>query len=367
MSQQRLAKLRAALLSKELDGILVSAPENRRYLSGFTGSAGYLVITQDQAIIATDFRYYEQVGQQSPHFHLVKIVQGELDTWLAPALLELKVKRLGFEANNVAFSLYEALQKMVGKMDVEKRPTLVSTYDLVEDIRILKEPEEMAIIQEAVDIADDSFTEVATKFARPGVTEREVAWQLEKGMRERGAESTSFDIIVAFGPNAALPHHRPDDQRLEKHQTVIIDMGARLHGYCSDLSRTLYLGKPDATFRKVRDLVLASQETAIATVQAGMTGADGDSQARNVIDRAGYGEQFGHGTGHGVGLLIHEAPRIGRSSTNKLSDGMVFTVEPGIYLPGWGGVRIEDIVVMERGLARDMTRSSKAEDLAGVA
>ncbi len=356
---QRLQRLRKKLAEDKLDAIFITTPENRRYLSGFTGSAGYLLVSQDHAFLATDFRYWEQVGRQAPDFTLAKMIDPQMQPWLLPLLEQMQAETLGFEAYNITFSLHTTLRDALRHMKPASRPKLVPTFDLAEGLRVMKDAEELAIITRAVEIADKAYMDVSSSM-EPGITEREIAWALEKSMREQGAESMSFDIIVAAGANSALPHHRPSDRRIERGEPVVIDMGARLQGYCSDITRTMFLGKPNDTYRKVYDLVLAAQETAISAVQAGMSGHDADKLARDVIEKAGYGDQFGHGTGHGVGLAIHENPRVSRNAKNELRDGMVFTIEPGIYLPGWGGVRIEDIVVLEKGVARDLTKAPKA-------
>jgi Xaa-Pro aminopeptidase len=354
----RVQRLRAKLVEEGLDAILVTAPENRRYLSGFTGSAGYLLVSQEHAFLATDFRYWDQAGIQSPDCELLKVTTGELSGWLLEPLRGTQASTLAFESNHVTHHFHDILKKALGQMKPAERPRLMPTVELLEGLRILKDDEELAVITRAVEIADQAYLEVAEAL-EPGVTEREIAWRLERCMREQGAESTSFDIIVASGPNAAQPHHRPTDRPVESCEPIVIDMGARLQGYCSDLSRTPILGKPDARYNEIYDLVLAAQETAISAVQSGMSGHDADKLARDVIEKAGYGDNFGHGTGHGVGLLIHENPRVSRNAEDELTDGMVFTVEPGIYIPGWGGVRIEDIVVLEKGKARDLTAAPK--------
>jgi len=359
-TNRRVDVLRQRLAGERIDVLFVSTPENRRYLAGFTGSAGYLIVSQDAAVLATDFRYWEQVGQQSPEFELEKVTQGDIKQWLPPLLERLDIGVVGFEANDVSYALHERLKGAMDEMPSERRATLKPTYDLAEGLRIVKDADELAIITRAIEIADQAFEEVAAGL-QPGVAEREIAWRLERSMREQGAESTSFDIIVASGANAALPHHRPSDRAVQAGEPIIIDMGARLKGYCSDLSRTICLGPADDQFKRVYDLVLTAQETAIAAVQAGMSGHDGDRLARGIIENAGHGDQFGHGTGHGVGLAIHENPRVARNASNELEDGMVFTIEPGVYVPGWGGVRIEDIVVLEQGRARDITRAHKNE------
>lgn len=360
----RLERLRKNLKEKDLDAIFVSTPENRRYLSGFAGSSGYLLINQKEALLATDFRYYEQVGRQSPNYKLVKIT-GPLDTWLTGALSDLKAKRVGFESDNVSVSFFNLIKTTLEKMPADSRSEFVPTSGIVEDLRIVKEPSEAILLQKAIDIADQAFTYVAAEKLKPGITEKQVAWELEKKMRELGAEGPSFDTIIASGPNAALPHHHPTDKQIQKGESIVIDMGAKYEGYCSDLSRTVIIGKPDAQFRKIYDIVLGAQLTAIAAVNDTMTGGDCDALARKVIEDAGYGPQFGHGTGHGVGLEIHENPRVSKNSKSKLEDGMFFTVEPGIYIEGWGGVRIEDIVKMENGKAVDLSHAHK-KDLIGA-
>ena len=352
----RLDKVRAQFDKAGVDALLVTSPENRRYLSGFTGSAGTLVITEKEAVLATDFRYVEQAGQQAPDFRVVRTGagQGRMTTLLG----EMAVKRLGFESQNMTVAQHQDLTKGIEESSDGADISLVATSNLVEELRSVKDPQELATLTRAIEIGDQAFREVASTL-RAGQTEREVAWQIEKAVRELGADGVSFDTIVAVGPNAALPHHRPDDTPIQEGQPIIIDMGALYQGYCSDLSRTLCLGEADDTFRKVYDTVLGAQMTAIATVERGITGGDADNLARTVIEEAGYGENFGHSLGHGVGLAVHERPGVGPSSTVVLEDGMAFTIEPGIYILGWGGVRIEDVVVLENGKARLLSKAPK--------
>jgi len=357
---QRLNRLRRRTEELELDAVLISQPQNRRYLSGFTGSAGCLLITADDAVIATDFRYYEQSAQQAPDFRLYQAT-GPMEDWL-PGLLtaagDLGGRRLGFESADLTFLLYRTLRKAVGGLSAGQRPRLIATTDLVEALRAIKEPEELAATQAAVDLADAALQHVAERIG-PGWTEKQAAWEIEKHMREHGGEAVSFDTIVAGGPWCAMPHAYPRDRALEQGEMVVIDMGVRLNGYCSDLTRTLFLGRPDDQFKKVYDIVLGAQLTAEELVQAGMTGEEAHNLAHRVIEEAGYGENFGHGLGHGVGLAVHESPRLARTSKDVLADGMVVTIEPGIYISGWGGVRIEDMVVIQNGRAQVMTRAPK--------
>ncbi len=339
-----------------LDAFLVSTPENRRYLSGFTGSAGYLLISRDDAVLATDFRYVEQAQKQSPDYRVLRIT-GSLD-WFPSLLSELKARKVGFEADNLTYAAYQQYTKVLQEKAAENGVSLVATRGVVEELRAVKYPEEVAALQRAIDLADQAF-EAVERTIEPGETERQVAWRLERTMRELGADSVSFEIIVAAGPNGAMPHHRPSDRPIAAGEPVVIDMGAKADGYCSDLTRTICLGQPDDTFRKIYDIVLGAQLTAIATVRPGMTGEEADSLARKVIQEAGYGDTFGHSLGHGVGLAVHENPRVGPRSKDVLKEGMLFTVEPGIYITGWGGVRIEDVVSLNSDGARVLSKARK--------
>lgn len=356
--RERLDSLRARLQEAGLDALLVSTPENRRWLSGFTGSAGWLLITPSQAILATDFRYVEQAGQQAPDFQIVRI--GGSHDWFPRLVKETGVRKVGFEATHLTVASYQALISALKEAQVEG-VSLQATQGLVETLRMQKDPQELALIAQAVAIADEALRQVAPTM-QEGETERAVAWRLEKAMRELGAEALAFETIVASGPNAALPHHRPSDRPLRAGEPIVIDFGARYQGYCADLTRTFCLGEPDETFRKVYDIVLTAQLTAMATVQAGMKAGEADSIARKIIEDAGYKENFGHSLGHGIGLAVHEAPRLGPGSETPLEEGMVFTIEPGIYISGWGGVRIEDTAVLENGKVRSLTRLPKHED-----
>lgn len=360
----RIEKLRARLDEHGLDAALISNPHNRRYLSGFTGSAGWLLISRDEAVIATDSRYYEQAALQAPDFTLHRAANttetrmGSAEGWLGPLLASQAGRKVGFEAADVTFSTYKTLKKLALDLPEAERPQLVATQNLVESLRITKEPEEIAAIQAAVDLGDAAFEAVAERI-EPGWTERQVAWEIEKYIREHGGDGLSFDTIVAGGAWGALPHAYPRDRALEPGEGVVIDMGVKLNGYMSDLTRTIVLGSPDDQFKKVYDIVLTAQLAAEELVTAGMTGEEAHNLALRIIDEAGHAEHFGHGLGHGVGLEVHEAPRLARTSQDKLADGMVFTIEPGIYISGWGGVRIEDMVVMEKGRARVMTHAPK--------
>ncbi len=351
----RLNRLHQSLAEKELDGIFVSQPENRYYLSGFDGSAGYLLITAKDTVLATDFRYIEQVKAQAPDYQIFQIT-GNMSDWFPRLLAELNLSRLGFEAEDITFTMYRQLSDTLNK--AKSSLQLVPVDGLVEFLRTIKEPEEIELITKAVEITDKAF-EYIEGVLRTDMTEKDVAWELEKFQRQHGSQTMPFDIIVASGPNSALPHAKPSQRKINSGEPIVIDMGAKVGGYCSDFTRTLCLGEPDDTFKKVYDTVLGAQLAAIALIKEGMSGKEADSFARTVIEEAGYAEAFGHSLGHGVGLAPHEQPRLSPNSTEPLTSGMVFSIEPGIYLPGWGGVRIEDLAIMEKGEIRILSKGKK--------
>jgi len=352
---QRLEKLRTSIAEQGLDAVLVSQPENIRYLSGFTGSSGWLLISPTKAILATDFRYTEQAKRESTGFEIFQIKQ-DLHSWLPGLVADLGCHKLGFEANSVSYETYRKLTEAIQAKQIHIE--LAATTGLVERIRSVKEPEELKSIMHAAELADAAF-EKAKTIIRPGMTEKEAAWQIEKLLREAGSEELPFEIILASGANAALPHARSTDKAIQLGEPVLIDMGARINGYCSDFTRTLFLGAADKSFREIYNIVLKAQCTAIERIEAGMAASQADRLARSVIEEAGYGGAFGHGLGHGVGLAVHELPTLNATSSDLLVEGMVFTVEPGIYLAGQAGVRIEDMVVLENGRARVLTKAKK--------
>ena len=353
--KSRLDKVRQKLAENEVDALFISQPENRYYLSGFDGSDGFLLITPQNTILATDFRYIEQAKRQAPDYEIFQITNNIAD-WFPGLVAELNLKRLGFEAGHITFALYQQLTDALNK--AKSRLKLVSVDRLVESLRAVKEPEEIELITKASAIADSAF-EYIEDIIHIGISEKEVAWEIEKFMREQGSQTIPFEIIVASGPNSALPHAKPSEHAITAGEPIVIDIGARIEGYGSDLSRTICLGSHDDTFNKVYDTVLRAQLAAIAAIKEGMIGEEADNLARKVIKQAGYGEAFGHALGHGIGLAPHELPRLGPNSKEQLVSGMVFTIEPGIYLSGWGGVRIEDTVVMESGKIRVISRVRK--------
>jgi Xaa-Pro aminopeptidase len=351
MEQIRLLRLRESMLALDLEAIFITNAYNRRYLSGFTGTSGYLIITKDQAILLTDFRYMTQAPAQAQYFQVMEHGPKAIET-VKEILIKHSVKQLGFEQDEVTFGLYQNYAAALNPIK------LIPTDQLVEKLRMFKDAAELQIMQEAADLADQTFSYILTKL-KPGISEKDIALDMEIYMRKHGATSSSFDTIVASGERSALPHGVASERLLQLNEFVKLDFGAYYHGYCSDLTRTVFLGKPTEKHRQIYDIVLEAQLKALSILKPGMTGKEGDAAAREVIQKAGFGNNFGHGTGHGLGMEIHEAPRLSLLSETILEAGMVVTVEPGIYIPGFGGVRIEDDVVLVDNGIRILTHSSK--------
>jgi Xaa-Pro aminopeptidase len=347
--QTRLVKLREIIVQEKLDAVMITQAENRRYMSGFTGSAGVLLIDQERALLATDFRYYEQVKMQAPGFELVQVTDSP-QAALAPYLKD--GLRVGFESHALTVQAFEQWKSALPAIE------WVATAGLVENLRQIKDARELAAIRQAVRIADDAMQHIA-EWVRPGMTERQISWELEVTMRTHGAEALSFTTIVASGPNGAMAHAVTTDRVINAGDPIVIDMGAMYEGYCSDLTRSFCVGRATEEYLTIWDTVLQAQLAAVAAIKAGLSGVEADAVARQLIYAAGFDGQFGHGLGHGVGLAIHEAPRVGMTSKDVLSEGAIVTVEPGIYVPGWGGVRIEDMVVVTQDTCQVLTQAPK--------
>jgi Xaa-Pro aminopeptidase len=351
----RVEKFRKQMTEENIDGFLITQPENRRYLSGFTGSAGVLIITQHKQVLATDSRYYEQVRQECPDWELAEVGYDFAGNMLELLRgLELGARRVGFEATHIGVATLHSWERaLLGRL------VLVHTEGFVEELRMQKDAGEVARIKKAVALADEAMNHV-TAWLHPGMTELQVAWELERYMRTHGASAMSFEPIVASGPNSAKPHARPTDRSLQKGEPIIIDMGCVVDGYCSDLTRTICLGEPgDDKYLAVWNTVLAAQQAAIKGAKADMTGDGVDKLARDIIDGADYGDNFGHGLGHGVGLAVHENPRFSFIYSDEIPAGAVMTIEPGIYVSDWGGVRIEDMVLVQKEGVEVLTRVPK--------
>lgn len=348
--QQRLELLRAFIAEQKLDSLLVSKSQNRRYFSGFTGSAGVLLITAHTAQLITDFRYIEQASNQAQEFEIVRHGNSIYET-VGRLVSELNAKKIGFETDYVSFEVHGQLSKALG-------PVELSPVKL-DGLRAQKDQTEMALIKQAVAIADAAFAHVLDVI-RIGMSELDIAFELETRMRKLGSEKPAFDTIVASGKRSALPHGTATNKLLEAGDFVTMDFGAVYQGYHSDMTRTLVMGSATDKQKQVYQTVLTAQIEGVKAVRSGRLCHEVDATARGIITAAGYGEYFGHGLGHCVGLMIHEDPRLSPTNeTGRLAENMVVTVEPGIYIPDWGGVRIEDIVVVTATGCDILTTSSK--------
>lgn len=351
MANKRVIELRKSMLQRGLEAVFITSAINRRYLSGFTGSSGYVLITHQRAYLLTDFRYMVQAPQQATGYDVVEHGVSVSET-LKGLLDAEKIKEVGFEQDDVVFSAFRKYEQELAPIK------LVPVTGLVELLRVFKDADELAIMKQAADLADRTF-EHMLRVLKPGVTELEMALEIEFFMRKNGATSSSFDTIVASGERSALPHGVASERVLGRDEFVKMDFGALLNGYCSDITRTVVLGTPSARHREIYDIVLEAQLHTLEHLRPGMTGAEADALARDIIVRYGYGDEFGHSTGHGLGMEVHESPRLSKLSDTILQPGMVVTVEPGIYLPGFGGVRIEDDVVITENGIRRLTESTK--------
>ncbi|MBN1461430.1 MAG: aminopeptidase P family protein [Armatimonadetes bacterium] len=353
--EQRLSRLRQKMRAADVDGLAVSAPSNIFYLSGFRGSSGALLITEARALLFSDFRYRLQAKEQAPETEFVEVPR-RLLAHLGGTAVENGVRRLGYDQDQLTCALKEQLAQ--GAEGVE----LTAAAGWVEALRVVKSAEEMDLIRAAATLADETMT-FMRGLLKPGATERSIALEGEFFMRREGAEAASFDLIVASGARSALPHAETTNRELERGDMVVIDLGARIGGYCSDMTRTFVVEDASEKMRQVYRIVYAAQRAALAGVRAGAVCGDLDGIARGMIEEAGYGGHFGHGLGHGVGIEVHEAPRLGKDEKTVLAGGTVVTVEPGIYLEGEGGVRLEDLVLVGEEGAEVLTGSPLPSEL----
>ena len=348
---ERLTSARALLGELSLDALVVSAGPDVRYLSGFRGDDTWLLIGRDLALICTDSRYWPQVAEEVHGFALEKIERLDDDALKALARELGEQAAVGFQGGDVSYAGHRRLRRL-------HRGRLRNVGDRLARLRIVKDAGEVAALRRAGEVVEGALAEVlATGLV--GRTEAEVAWRLRAAMHARGAEDLAFDTIVAAGERGALAHAIPGERRIRAGELVVVDAGARVDGYCSDITRTVAAGEVGAQEQEVYDVVLRAQLAGLAAVRPGAGGRDVDAAARDVIAGAGYGDLFGHGTGHGVGLEIHELPRLGRTVGDPLAAGMVHTVEPGIYLEGRFGVRIEDTVLVTDDGCERLTVSGK--------
>ena len=350
MRRERINRMRGILGDDHLDGILITSLENVHYLSGFTGSDAVLVITEAKGYFLTDSRYTTQAREEVSGFELIeykKKIEG-----LSDLMNDLGLRGIGFEPQHMTCQIHRDLAEKLSGSE------LISIDEKVRNFRAVKDGHELGLIRRAIDIAFKSLRETEGRI-KPGVQERDIALELEFSMRRNGAENVAFDTIVVSGERSALPHGKPSRKRIRKGDSVIIDFGARYRGYYSDETCTFFCGKRNRRQEEVYRIVKEAHDKAIASVRPGMKAMEVDAIARGWIKDAGYEAYFGHGTGHGVGLAVHENPVIGPESRDVVEEGMVFTVEPGIYIPGWGGVRIEDMVLVRGDGCEVLTGLSK--------
>ncbi len=351
LMEKRVAKLREQLKLHNHDGILITSQSNRRYITGFTGSAGFALITQDKAVLVTDFRYIDQAKTQAAFFEIIQH-QGPIMDTVKEQLNAFGVKTLAFEQDVVTFAQYSSWKELLDNVN------LVPTSQFVEKLRLIKDEEEVTLIQKAAEIADQAFSYILGVI-KPGMTEIEVAMKLEYKMRELGASGPSFDTIVASGYRSALPHGVASEKVIEKGDFVTMDFGAIYKGYVSDITRTIVIGEASEKQKEIYNIVLEAQLKGVDNIKAGLTGKEADALTRDLITQYGYCDYFGHGTGHGIGLDVHEGPGVSFKSDTVLEPGMVVTVEPGIYLTNFGGVRIEDDVLITEDGNQILTKSPK--------
>ncbi|MCM0083673.1 aminopeptidase P family protein [Geomonas sp. Red32] len=350
MLHDRISAARGCLQKTGADLLLVTNLSNIRYLTGFTGSEALLVVSPSEAWFLTDSRYTSQAGAEVKGAQVVEF-SVRLES-LAQVIKDAGAAKAAFEAGHLTVQTYQEIrQKLPGVEFIEADAEMVS-------LRTVKDAQELEILEKAAVIASESLLEVVAGI-KPGMVESEVAWALEKVMRSRGADGKSFDFIIASGERGALPHGKASGKTIQAGELITFDYGIVYQGYCSDETVTVALGEPDGKQREVYETVREAQRLAIEAARPGMAFNELDAIAREYIGSKGYGQYFGHGLGHGVGIDIHEHPTVSPRSTHTIREGMVFTVEPGIYIPGWGGVRIEDTVVMESGGSRRLTKVPK--------
>ncbi|MHB1394643.1 MAG: M24 family metallopeptidase [Clostridia bacterium] len=349
--KERVSSLRQLMSANRLDGVFAYSNENRRYLSGFTGSTGFVVIGKNIAEFITDFRYMEQAAKQCEGFDVV-IQSNNLMEKIAEALRQDGVRRLGIEEDFMTVGFCEDLKRAMPGVEI------IPARHVFAKLRVIKDASEIKNIRKAASIADEAFKHMLG-YIKPGLSETEVALELEYTMKKKGASATSFDSIVASGVRSSLPHGVATEKIIENGEFLTLDFGCVYNGYCSDMTRTVFIGKATEKHRRIYDLVLKAQVEALKGIKPGVTGKSVDKIARDLISKEGYGEYFGHGLGHGVGLAVHEDPRLSILGENILEAGMIVTDEPGIYIPDFGGVRIEDLVLVTESGAETLSKSPK--------
>ncbi|MFT8314663.1 MAG: aminopeptidase P family protein [Clostridium sp.] len=350
MFEDRIKKLRKTMELKGLDAVLVIGDPNRNYLSGFTGDESFSIITENKALFITDSRYTQQAKNEVKDYEILEY-KGTFPDFFSDTIKKLNVKKVGFEDNVVSYELYS---KFASKTQAQ----LVPLEGIIEEIRLIKDRREIESIRKAAAIADEAFSHML-KFIKSGMSEREIGLELEFTMKRLGAKDLSFPSIVASGVRSSLPHGRATDKIVNKGEFLTLDFGCIFEEYCSDMTRTVAIGEPDDKLKDIYNVVLQAQEDVLKFIKPGVNTKKVDSVARDYIAQKGYGSYFGHGLGHGVGREIHEAPRLSPMSDTILKEGMIVTDEPGIYIPDFGGVRIEDLVLVTENGCEALSKSPK--------
>lgn len=347
-----LNKVREKMKKLNIEGVLITNSTNRRYLTRFTGSAGFVLVTLDDAYFLTDFRYAEQAQEQVKHFQIA-VYKSSRDamTNLLKHIKKIGIKRLGFEAEGVSYNFYTQLKEL-------DTVELIPVQKLIEKIRLVKTEDEVEKIRRAAEISDAAFLHIQN-FIQPGISEKEVAHELDYFMKKNGGEGEAFPYIVASGNRGALPHGVASEKIIEKGEFITLDYGTMYQGYNSDMTRTIGIAEPNQKLLDIYDVVLEALEKTLREIKIGMKGKEVDKIAQNYISSHGYGDFFGHGLGHGLGLNVHEDPFFSDNNEEILQEGMVVTIEPGIYLPGIGGVRIEDDILLKADGIEILTKSTK--------
>ncbi|MGM0409285.1 MAG: aminopeptidase P family protein [Bacillota bacterium] len=349
--KKRIKKMRDLMENENINALLISKDVNRFYLSGFTGSSGLILFTPKDNYFITDFRYTEQAGAQTEGYKILE-VNRNIPEKINEILKEDNVEELAFESTSVSYDKFKEYDKKF------ENTNLVATKELVKKLRIIKEEKEIEKIKKAVEITDKAFDHILD-FIEEGKTEREIALELEYFMKKNGGQRNAFDFIVASGKRSSMPHGVASNKKVENGDFITMDFGTFYEGYCSDMTRTVVLGEVSEKQKEIYNIVLKAQREVIKNVKAGMTGKEMDSIARDIIEEAGYKDNFGHGLGHGIGVEVHESPRASYTSDDELKEGMLVTDEPGIYLPDWGGVRIEDDLIITKNGCEVLNQSPK--------
>ncbi len=359
----RVAALQARLEAQKLDGFLVSHFANRRYLSGYSAgdlppneTAGFLLITRRSAFLITNFLYTDEAEKEAGPAGFEVVTYNQAEPFAATIVRLIKengLKKVGFESIALVFDFYAEIVQQL-----ENAAELIGLKGFVEPLRLIKDQEELLLLRKAISISDRAFNETRP-LLQAGVSEKYIAWQIERRIREYGGEALAFDTIVASGPNGSAPHAVPSERLLQEGEPLIIDMGARYLGYNSDMTRTVCIGEPTARFKEIYNIVLEAQLRACEAIRPGLACEQADAVARDIISNYGYGDNFGHTLGHGIGLAVHEPPSLRKTNRLLLAPNMVHSVEPGIYLTGWGGVRIEDLVLVTSDGYENLTGAIK--------